>query len=188
MHLKKTKIDGAWEIELDPKIDDRGGFVRIYDKEIFVEHGLPTDWVQESHAFSKNKGTIRGLHFLYPPHTEAKLIQMTKGEGFWAFLDIRKNSPTLGHWDSIGLSAKKNHMLFLPRGIANGVCTLTDNCHVFYHMDNAYEDSAKGGIQWNDPELGIPWPVKTPSSIAMRDMNAPSFKEFLEETEGGLVL
>src|SRR5258708_6915507 len=132
MNFKELSVPGVWEIELDPKIDERGFFVRTYDKEIFREHGLPTDWVQESHAFSKKKGTIRGLHFLYPPKNEAKLIQMAEGEAFWVFLNVRKNSPTLGHWGSIVLSAEKNHMLLLSRGIANGICTLSDNCHVLY--------------------------------------------------------
>ncbi len=188
MIFHKTKIDGVLVIELEPRVDGRGFFMRTYDKEIFAKHGLPTDWAQENQAFSKTKGTIRGLHFLYPPRTEAKLIQMAEGEGFWVFLDLRKNSPTLGHWDSIVMSAEKHHVLFLPRGIANGICTLSDNCHVLYHMDNAYDDNAKGGIQWNDPELAIPWPVKTPSSIAARDTNAPSFKEFLEKSGGGLTV
>ncbi len=125
---------------------------------------------------------------MYPPKTEAKLIQMAAGEAFWVVLDLRKNSPTLGLWDSIVLEAQKNHMLFMPRGIANGVCTLRDNCHVLYHMDNAYDDTMKGGIQWDDPALGIPWPIKDPASISTRDTNAPSFKEFLEKTGGGLVL
>ncbi len=111
---------------------------------------------------------------------------MADGEGFWVFLDVRKNSPTLGKWGSIVLSAEKNHMLLLPRGIANGICTLRDNCRVLYHMDNMYEDGAKGEIAWDDPELGIPWPIKDPSSISDRERNAQSFKAFIEKNGGGL--
>lgn len=177
-----------WEIEFEPKVDERGFFMRTYDKEIFAAHGLPTDWMQESHACSKTKGTIRGLHFLYPPKNEAKLISMVAGEAFWAFLDIRKGSPTLGKWESAVLGAEKHNMLFLPRGIANAICTLTDDCHVLYHMDNAYDDSAKSEIKWDDPELGIPWPIKTPANISERDKNAQTFKEFLEKSGGGLVV
>ena len=186
MIFNKTKIGGAWIIELEPRVDERGFFMRTYDKDIFAEHGLPTDWAQENQAFSKAKGTIRGLHFLYPPKTETKLIQMAEGEAFWVFLDVRKSSPTFGKWDSIILSAEKNHMLLLPRGIANGICTLRDNCRVLYHMDNEYDDSAKGEFKWDDPELGIPWPIKNPTNISTRDRNAGSFKEFLIKSGGGL--
>ena len=113
---------------------------------------------------------------------------MSAGEAFWAFLDLRKNSATFGKWDTVVLSAEKYTVLFIPRGVANGICTLTDNCQVFYHMDNMYNDEAKGEIRWDDPELAIPWPIKTPSVISERDKNAGSFKEFLAKSGGGLVL
>src|SRR3989344_5727646 len=106
MKLKELNIPGVFEIILDPRMDDRGFFERTYDKEILKAHGLPTDWVQESHAFSKDTGTIRGLHFLYPPKNESKLIYMVGGEGFWVYIDIRKNAPTLGTWGSVVLSAE----------------------------------------------------------------------------------
>ncbi len=186
MKFQEQNIKGVFEITLDPIVDERGFFVRTYDKTVFAEHGLPTDWTQENHAFSKAKGTLRGLHFLYPPHTEAKLIQMAAGGGFWVFLDVRKGSPTLGKWGAIVLTAEKASLLFIPRGIANGVCALTDNCRVLYHMDNFYDDNAKGAIRWNDHDLGISWPVATRSHIAERDINAQSFKEFLEKTGGRL--
>ncbi len=186
MKFIEKNIKGVFEVQLEQKIDERGFFVRMYDKEVFKRYGLPTDWVQESRAFSKNKGTVRGLHFLYPPNTESKLISMVQGEAFWVFLDIRKKSPTRGKWGSVILSAKKHTLLFLPRGIANGVCTMSDDCHVFYHMDNVYDDSAKGEISWDDPTLGIPWPVKNPTNISMRDRNAGNLNEFLEKTGGGL--
>ncbi len=186
MIFHKTNIEGVLIIGLEPNFDERGFFMRTYDKKIFAEQGLPTDWAQENHALSKIKGTIRGLHFLYPPRTEAKLIQMAEGEAFWAFLDIRRKSSTFGRWGSVVLSAEKNHILFLPRGIANGICTLRDNCRVLYHMDNVYDDNAKGEIAWDDPELEIPWPIKNPTNISTRDRNAGSFKEFLIKSGGGL--
>ncbi len=188
MKFKELNIKGVFEIQLDLKSDDRGFFMRTYDRDLFKENGLPTDWSQESQAFTKNKGTIRGLHFLYPPYNEAKLIRMVVGEGFWAFVDIRKNSPTLGKWGSIIMSAEKKNMLFLPRGIANGLCTLSDDCHVLYHMDISYNDSAKSEFKWNDPELGISWPIKNPKNLAPRDKAAQSFKEFLAKSGGGITV
>ncbi len=188
MNFKETNLQGVWIIESIPNNDERGFFMRTYDKEAFKNHGLPTDWVQESRALSRNKKTIRGLHFLYPPRTEAKLISMLEGEAFWVFLDVRKNSPTLGHWGTVILRAQEHTALFFPRGFANGVCTLTDNCHVLYHMDNVYDDNTKGEIKWNDPELGIPWPVQDPSVISKRDQEAKSFSSFLDKSGGGILI
>lgn len=188
MSFKELNIPGVFEIELEPKMDDRGFFMRTYDRASFSKHGLPVDWPQESQAYTKSKGTIRGLHFLYPPSNEAKLIRMIGGEGFWAFVDIRKNSPTLGKWGTIILSSKKHSLLFIPRGFANGLCTLTDDCHVIYHMDNVYNDRAKSEFKWNDPDLAIPWPIKQPTVLATRDINAQSFRAFLEKSGGGLVV
>ncbi len=188
MKFNELSLPGVFEIELDPKLDDRGFFVRMYDGEIFKNHGLPTDWVQESRAFTRNKGTVRGLHFLYPPHNEAKLIAMVGGKAFWAFVDLRKGSPTLGKWGSVMLSVEKHSMLFIPRGFANGIYTLSDDCHVLYRMDNAYNDDAKGEIAWDDPELAIEWPIRAASTISSRDKRAGSFKEFLFKSNGGLII
>lgn len=188
MTFEEKNIKGVFEITLEPKTDERGFFIRTYDKQIFAERGLPTDWTQENHAFSKTKGTIRGLHFQYPPSAEAKLIRMAQGEAFWAFVDLRKNSPTFGKWGSIVLSAEKSNMMFIPRGVANGICTLSDNCHVLYKMDNFYEPSAQGAVRWDDPDVAVAWPVKIPSAISEKDKNAPSFKEFLEKTGGGIAV
>lgn len=188
MQFKELSIPGVFEIQYDPKIDERGFFMRTYDKELFAAHGLPTEWPQESHAMTKDKGTIRGIHFLYPPYNEAKFIRMSRGEGFWVFLDLRKGSPTLGKRGTLVMSAERHHALFLPKGIANAICTITDDCEVLYHMDIAYRDEAKSEIRWNDPELAIPWPVEKPTVLSPRDENAQSFKEFLEKSGGGLIV
>lgn len=188
MIFKELKIKSVFEIQLEPKMDERGFFMRTHDKEIFTQQGLPTDWPQESHALTKNKGTIRGLHFLYPPYNESKLIRMVRGEGFWVFLDLRKNSPTLGQWGTLIISAEKFNMIFIPKGFANALCTLTDDCEVLYHMDINYNDDAKSEIKWNDSELAISWPIKEPTVLSERDKNAQSFKEFLTKSGGGLVL
>lgn len=187
MIFKELNIRGVFEIKFDPKVDERGLFMRTYDKDIFKKHGLPIEWPQESQALTKSKGTIRGLHFLYPPYNESKLIRMVRGEGFWTFLDLRKGSPTLGKWGTLIMSVEKHHALFLPKGLANAICTLTDDCEVQYHMDVNYNDDAKGEIKWDDPELGIPWPIQEPTVLSSRDENAQSFKEFLAKSDGGLV-
>lgn len=186
MLFKELNTKGVFEIQLEPRIDPRGFFTRTYDKKIFAEHGLDLDWVQENHSFSKDKGTIRGLHFQYSPYSEAKLVRIIWGEGFFVFMDVRKNSKTLGAWGSVILSSERKNMLFLPKGIATGVCTLTPNCQLLYKMDEYYNQESQGVLKWNDPALGIPWPVRDPGNISEKDKNAPSFKEFLEKTGGGL--
>ena len=111
---------------------------------------------------------------------------MIAGEGFWVFLDVRKKSPTLGQWGTVILGAEKHNSLFIPKGFANAVCTLTNDCHALYHMDAMYDDTAKSEIKWNDSELNIPWPIQSPSVISERDKKAQSFEEFLEKSGGGI--
>lgn len=186
MNFREQNIKGVFDIQLEPKADERGFFMRTYDKKIFAEHGLPTEWAQENHSFSKDQGTVRGLHFQYAPHPEAKLIRIVGGDGFFVFVDLRKGSPTLGKWGNVILSSEKKNMLFLPKGMAAGVCTLTPNCHLLYKMDEYYNPDSQGVLKWDDPDVAIEWPVKDPGNISEKDKNAPSFKEFLQKTGGGL--
>lgn len=186
MKFTELAIPGVFEIELDPKVDERGAFMRTYDKDIFQAQGLPTDWTQESRALTKDKGTIRGIHFLYPPYNESKLISMITGKAFWVFVDMRKGSLTLGEWGSVVMSGDKYTSLFLPKGIANAICALTDDCNVLYHMDINYHDSAKSEIRWDDPDLNISWPIEVPTILSPRDRNAQSFGEFMKKSGGGL--
>ena len=178
MLIKEKKIKGTFEILLDPREDSRGFFVRTYDRKIFETYGIARDWVQENESFSKNKGTVRGLHFQYPPDSEGKLISVSSGEAFIAWVDIRKNSPTFGHWDTVTLSSRKKNMIYIPRGFANGLCTMTANCILLYKMDNYYNSSVQDVILWNDPDLAIKWPVKKPTVLSERDLKGKSFKEF----------
>lgn len=185
MIIKPGKFEGVFEIQLEPFEDGRGFFMRAYDKKIFAAHGIDKRWVQENHSFSKNKGTVRGLHFQYPPHTESKMVRVSSGEIFFAFVDLRKKSPTFGKWGSVVLSAKKKNMLLIPRGCAAGMCTLTDNCNFHYRVDNYYSKEKEDNIRWNDPDIGIEWPIKKAKVISERDSKAQFFKEFLEK-HGGL--
>ncbi len=185
MKIKQGKFKGVFEIQLEPFEDDRGFFMRAYDKKIFAENGIDNDWVQENHSLSKYKGTVRGLHFQYPPHTKSKLVRVSSGEVFFAFVDLRKKSPTLGEWGSVVLSTKKKNMFLIPRGFAAGMCALTDNCNFHYRVDNYYSKEKEDNIRWNDPDIGIKWPIKKAKVISERDNKAQSFKEFLKN-KGGL--
>ena len=185
MTSRETKLKGAFEIQLRPNLDARGYFMRTYDKEVFAEYGLPTEWVQESESLSRIKGTVRGMHFQYPPEGEIKAIRATRGETFLALVDLRRNSPTFGEWDAVILSADKHNVLIVPRGVANGMCSLTDNCVLVYKIDEYFRPASYDAIRWNDPELGIEWPTKVPAVISANDRNAQSFREFVAG-HGGL--
>ena len=178
MTFRELKLKGAFEIQIDPKSDERGYFARTYDEKVFAEHGLPTEWSEESESFSVKKGTVRGLHFQHPPYAETKLVRCASGEVFFALVDLRKDSPTFGKWDSVVLSAEKKNMVLAPRGFANGMCTLTDECRLHYKMDSVYDPASADVIRWDDPDLGIEWPISEPAAISEKDKNAKSFKEF----------
>ncbi len=184
MIIKKLNIKGVFEIQLEPNIDSRGFFMRTYDEKIFKQYGLNTKWVQESHSKSLKKWTVRGIHFQHPPFTETKLIRVVQGEILFAVVDLRFSSKTFGKWVQIVVSAKKKNMIYIPRGCAPCMCTLTKNCHILYKMDQFFTPESYDNVKWDDPELAIKWPVKIPSDISQRDANAQSFKQFVKKYGG----
>ena len=112
MTFKKLNINGAFEIALEPRKDERGFFMRVYDDKAFETQGLKINWVEESISFSLKKGTVRGIHFQYPPYAEAKLVSVFRGEVFFVLVDLRKNSPDFGKWEGIILSEENKKMIF----------------------------------------------------------------------------
>jgi len=185
MIIKETELKEVYEIDLEPQADQRGFFMRTYDDEVFARHGLHTGWVQENHSYSKRRGTVRGLHFQFPPHAETKLVRAVSGQVYMAFVDLRKGSPALGQWGSLTLSRDNNKMLYVPEGFALGMCTLTDGSALLYKMARHYAPESSGAIKWNDPDLGINWPLEGEPVISVRDAGAMSFKEFMAK-HGGL--
>jgi dTDP-4-dehydrorhamnose 3,5-epimerase len=136
--------------------------------------------MQENHSFSERKGTIRGLHFQFPPYAETKLVRCIAGEVFDVCVDLRKDSSTFGTWEAVEISEKNKKMVLIPRGCAHGMCTLRDRSEVLYKVDNWYEPRAEGGILWNDATLNIPWPTKTPV-LSKKDAQLPTFHEFIKK-------
>jgi dTDP-4-dehydrorhamnose 3,5-epimerase len=183
MLINETELKGVFEITPEPHEDSRGFFMRTYDDKIFKQHGLHRDWVQENHSYSKLKGTLRGLHFQFPPHSETKLVRAVTGEIFMVFVDLRQDSKNFRQWDSLILSGDNKKMLYIPKGFALGMCTMTDNATLLYKMDNYYAPDSEGAIKWDDPDIGIDWPVENPS-ISEKDAKAGSFKEFVDEYGG----
>lgn len=183
MNIIETKIPGAMEITLRPHEDDRGFFMRTYDVDLFKDFGLDCNWVQENHSFSRRAEIIRGLHFQFPPYGESKLIRVVRGAVFDVFVDIRKGSPSFGRWGAVELSEGNNKMVFLPRGLAHGFCTLAEMTSVVYKVDNFYRPEAEGGIIWDDRDLNIDWPTRAPQ-LSERDAGLISFQEFKEKYGG----
>jgi dTDP-4-dehydrorhamnose 3,5-epimerase len=162
MEIKERKLKGVFEITLNPKIDERGFFMRTYDVADFKKYGIDRQWIQENHSRSEKKGVIRGLHFQLQPFAETKLVRCIRGSVLDVFVDIREGSSTYGHWDSIELNEENKTMILIPRGFAHGFCTLTDISEVVYKVDNYYSPEHERGIIWNDPNLKINWPVTNP--------------------------
>lgn len=179
MEIKTRKLKDVFEISLEPRIDERGFFMRTFDQSIFAESGLNFNWVQENHSRSEQKNIIRGLHFQLPPFAETKLVRCIQGAILDVFVDMRKDSPTFGQWDSIELSAQNKKMILIPRGFAHGFCTLTDISEVVYKVDNYYSKDFERGIIWNDPDLNINWPTTNPI-LSNKDKTNLRFFEFKE--------
>ena len=180
MIIKKTNFKGVFEINLEFHKDHRGFFMRTYDSQIFKNSGLSKEWVQENHSYSKKKGTIRGLHFQFPPHTETKIIRVVRGKIFMVVVDLRKDSSSFGKWSSFILSEDNKKMLYISKGFAIGMCTLTDHCILSYKMDEYYEPLSQGRIRWDDIDIGIKWPISCPI-LCEKDFKAQSFKEFVQK-------
>lgn len=180
MEIVERKMKGVYEIAPSPHSDKRGFFMRTYDTNIFKEAGIEREWVQENHSKSEEKGIVRGLHFQLPPHTETKLVRCIAGAVLDVFVDLRKDSPTFGEWDAIELTEENKKMILIPRGFAHGFCTLTEVSEVLYKVDNFYAPKAEKGLLWNDPELGVEWPIEV-GMVSEKDKNNMSLSAFIKE-------
>jgi dTDP-4-dehydrorhamnose 3,5-epimerase len=139
--------------------DARGWFSESWNASRFADWGIDGSFCQDNHSLSSLAGTLRGLHFQTPPHAQAKLVRCTRGAIFDVAVDIRKGSPTYHQWVSAELSADNGDQLFIPAGYAHGFLTLTPDTEVMYKVNAHYAPEADGGIIWNDPTLGIDWPL-----------------------------
>lgn len=178
--VKELNFKGVYEILLKPIADERGFFMRTFDLDIMKSYEIQTNWVQENHSKTFQKGTVRGLHFQFPPYSEAKLIRCIRGSILNVFVDLRKNSKTFGKWDAVELNTENNKMIYLPKGFANGFCILNDNSEIVYKSSNSYHPESEGRIMWNDPDLNISWPFKHPV-LSEKDENNMSMETFLRK-------
>lgn len=138
--------------------DARGWFMEVYSEDRFRALGVETSFVQDNHSLSGPVGTIRGLHFQTPPFAQAKLVRCVRGRIFDVAVDVRKESPTRGHWVGKELSAENGGQLYIPVGFAHGFLTLDPDTEVAYKVSAPYAPANDGGIAWNDPDVAIVWP------------------------------
>ena len=158
--------------------DERGYFSEIYSQRRYKKFGINVEFLQENHSYSHAKGTLRGLHFQGPPHEQGKLVRCGNGAIFDVAVDIRKGSPTFGQWEGHELSAENGHQLYVPVGFAHGFITLKPQSEIVYKCTDYYAPHSEGSIRWNDPTIGIKWPLFQQPVINARDAAAPLFKEF----------
>jgi dTDP-4-dehydrorhamnose 3,5-epimerase len=169
-----TGLDGVLEITPVRFTDPRGFFSETYNRAAFREIGVACEFIQDNHSFSRDRGTIRGLHFQIAPFAQAKLIGVLRGAICDVAVDVRRASPTYGRSVAVTLSAENGRQLFVPPGFAHGFCTLEPDTHVFYKVDAAYSREHERGLRWNDPALGILWPIAEAEAILLeRDRHLP---------------
>ena len=180
MESLETRLDGP--ILLAPKIlgDERGFFVETYRRSVFAELGIPEEMVQDNHSRSQH-GIVRGMHFQIG-RGAAKLVRAGRGAIYDVLVDVRRDSPTFGQWEGFELTDENMHMLYCPVGFAHGFCVLSDVADVLYKQSNYYADETERGIAYNDPEVGIEWPLTTEQLIpSQRDASAPRLSAIADE-------
>jgi dTDP-4-dehydrorhamnose 3,5-epimerase len=172
MKFTETPLSGSYLIEPNPFTDERGWFARTYCKNEFQQIGHTKEWVQINHSFTTKKGTIRGMHFQYPPFTEIKMLRCIAGAVYDVIVDIRSGSPTFLQWFGVELTAANKKMLYIPDGFAHGFQTITENAELIYHHSSFYQPGHEGGLKYDDPKLNIQWPLPV-TEISARDNQHP---------------
>ena len=176
MTIVKTFIEDLLVFEPDVFEDDRGWFMETYSFNKLKEYGIETNFVQDNHSFSKNKGVLRGLHFQNNPHAQTKLFRCSRGLIQDVAVDLRKGSPTYKKWFSIELSSSNKKLLFIPKGFAHGFLTLCDDVEVQYKVDEFYNKEHDRSIRYNDDEINIEWLLKNPV-LSNKDKRAPFLRD-----------
>ena len=160
--------------------DDRGWFTETFNARNFARVGIAEPFVQDNHSLSRPVGTLRGLHFQTPPHGQAKLVRCIRGRILDVAVDVRRGSPTYGRHVAAELSAENGEQLFIPVGFAHGFVTLEPDTEVTYKVTDFYAPECDGGIRWNDPDIGIDWPLAAASGpvLSPKDEKLPFLKDF----------
>lgn len=176
MRFEATRIPGVVLVHVEPLRDERGFFARTWCRAAFESEGLCGDLEQVSISWNERRGTLRGMHYQAAPHAEVKLVRVTRGAIHDVALDLRPESDTYKQWVAAELSAENRMALYIPRGVAHGFQTLTDDVEILYQIAPAYQPEAARGVRHDDPAFGIRWPDADPRIVSERDASLPDFE------------
>lgn len=174
MIFEATPIEGAFVVKPERHEDERGHFARLWCSDEFAAHGIEVEMVQANVSYTRLAGTLRGMHFAWPPSREGKLVRCSRGRIHDVIVDLRPSSPTFLDHFAIVLADRSHAALFVPHGLAHGFQTLEDDCEVTYMMTDRYRSELAAGYAWDDPAFRIDWPLPV-SCIAARDGSYPRF-------------
>jgi len=174
MLFYEVKLPGVFEIQVEPRVDERGFFARLWCQKEFEAKGLNPKLVQCSVSVNTSKGTLRGMHFQAHPHEETKLVRCSKGAIYDVVLDLRPSSPRFREWFAAVLTADNRKAVYIPEGCAHGFMTLEDDTEVLYQITEFYHAESARGVRWNDPAFEITWPGAV-EVISERDRTYPDF-------------
>lgn len=178
MEVSETKLSGVNLIIPRRLGDHRGFFAETYSQRAYSALGVGAEFVQDNHSLSTAVGTVRGLHFQAPPHAQAKLVRCGRGAIFDVAVDIRRGSPTYGRWVGYTLSAENGAQLYIPLGFAHGFITLEPDSEIIYKCSDYYAAETEGALRWNDPDIGIAWPLISAPVLSEKDAAAPLMAGF----------
>jgi dTDP-4-dehydrorhamnose 3,5-epimerase len=175
MLFRETVLKGAYVVEPERIVDERGFFSRTWCRSEFETHGLNSNLVQCNVSYNVKMGTLRGMHYQVSPRAETKLVRCTAGAIYDVIVDLRPGSGTFKRWTGVELNADNRCMLYIPEGFAHGFLTLSDDAEVFYQMSEYYSAEHARSVRWNDPAFGIQWPGEV-LVISDRDRSYPDFR------------
>lgn len=176
MQVEQTALPGVVILTPARHGDARGFFSESWNKARMAEHGITTEFVQDNHSMSETTGTLRGLHFQAPPHAQAKLVRCGRGSLFDVAVDIRRGSPTYGHWVGETLSFENGKQLLVPEGFLHGFVTLEPMTEIVYKCSDYYNGAADGAVRYDS--IGIDWPMEGTPVLSPKDDAAPALADF----------
>lgn len=173
-------LQGAYLISIEENADERGFFARMFCKDEFKALGLNDNWAQINNSYSKRRGTLRGLHLQRAPFAEVKVVRCLRGAVWDVIVDIRPTSKTFGSWYGLEINDDNRTMIYVPEGFAHGFITLTDHAEIMYLVSKPYSKTHEIGLQWNDSDIAIHWPI-SPSVLSDKDKCNFSLKDITHE-------
>lgn len=178
MQIEETALAGVKILTPNRFGDARGFFSESWNRKVLAGHGIELDFVQDNHSVSAAVNTVRGLHFQAPPHAQDKLVRCGQGALLDVAVDIRKGSPTYGHWVAVELSAENGRQLLVPKGFAHGFATRAPNTEIIYKCTDYYNQPSDGALRFDDPAIGIDWGLTGPAILSDKDRAAPLLSDF----------